>query len=139
MEALKKIRIASDQTQDLNKGKTTWFNGKLTRINEGPTTTLYLFHESRTELFYPEHDNAEPYEVEVTEAFPVRVSNPVTRSEAINNAEMQYYGLYSAMEVASFNASLARKARKNPNDAEVIEHDHLIESVKEQLTAINVL
>lgn len=137
MEALAKIRIASNQSEDLNKGKTTWLNGVLTRFNEGPKTTLYLFHELTTEIEYPEE--GDPVEVQVMYAFPVRVDNPIKRDQAINNAEMQRYGLYSAMDVASFNASLARKSRANAKDAEVVEHDEFMELVKQELTRIEVL
>lgn len=137
MEALKKIRIASDQSQDLNKGKTTWVNGILTQFNEGPKTTLYLFHEFTTEIEYPKE--GDPIKVPVTYAFPVRVDNPIRRDQAINNAEMQRYGLYSAMDVASLNAALARKSRSNSMDDEVIEHDNFMEAVKDELTRIGII
>jgi hypothetical protein len=42
------------------------------------------------------------------------------------------------MEVASFTASLARKYRDNPDDAEVREHDEFIAWVKDELSKIGV-
>ena len=69
-------------------------------------------------------------------AFPIRVMKPVNRDMAINAAEMEAYCLNSAMEVASFSASMARKHRENSKDQEVKEHDAFISWVKEELTKI---
>ena len=90
--------------------------------------TLYFFHEDET------HAESET----VTRAFAVPVEKPVTRARAINAAEMEAYGLHEAMEVASFNASLARKWRENPQDAECIEHDQFIEAIKAGLDYMGI-
>jgi hypothetical protein len=42
------------------------------------------------------------------------------------------------MAVASFNASLARKSRLNPDDTEVITHDNFINAVKTELSNIGI-
>ena len=52
---------------------------------------------------------------------------------------MQAYNLRSSMDVASLNASLARKYRENNSDEEVKEHDEFIEFVKSELTKIEIL
>lgn len=44
--------------------------------------------------------------------FPIRVEKPATRASLINGAEQAAYNLITVMDVASFNASLARKARE---------------------------
>ena len=64
------------------------------------------------------------------------MSNPVTRAKAINQAEMLAYDLHDALQVASFNASLARKARNGEDLDEVREHDEFIAEVKAQLSDI---
>lgn len=71
-------------------------------------------------------------------AFPFRVKKPYSRDSAINTAEMEAYSLKTSMQVASFNASLARKSRENPEDEEVKEHDGFIAWVKEELTRIGI-
>ena len=52
--------------------------------------------------------------------------------------EMEAYGLRSSMEVASLNASLARKHRLDPDDSEVTEHDNFIAWVKRELDSIGL-
>ena len=106
-------------------------DGRLIRsgTQNARTTTLYFFHEDETDA---EGET-------VTRAFAVPVEKPVTRARAINAAEMEAYGLNDAMEVASFNAALARKWRENPNDQECIEHDQLIEDIKDGLTDMGIL
>lgn len=91
--------------------------------------TLYFFHEDVTDA----EDQT------VTRAFAVPVGKPVTRARAINAAEMEAYNLHDAMEVASYNAALARKWRENPNDTECMEHDQFIESIKLELTAMGII
>jgi hypothetical protein len=97
------------------------------------STLLYLFREVEPGI---ELDTA-PYEMpDRVRAFVVEVENPVTRAKAINAAEMLAYDLHNALEVASFNASLARKARNQEDAEEVREHDEFIAAVKSELTAI---
>ena len=66
-------------------------------------------------------------------AFAIRLEKPLTKDKAINAAEMEAYGLASAMDVASLNAALARKWRENINDKDVSEHDVFIRWVKAEL------
>jgi hypothetical protein len=101
--------------------------------------TLYVDHYDYTQI-EPQAEGAEkePQEHIVTRAFAIRVQKPLSRDAAINAAEMEAYQLRSAMEVASFTASLARKYRDNPNDAEVREHDEFIAWVKDELSKIGV-
>lgn len=70
--------------------------------------------------------------------YMIRCAKPATRAMIINAAEMQAYGLVSAMDSASLNASLARKARANAMDPEVLEHDEFIDWVKRGLDEIGV-
>ena len=113
-----------------------WKDGKLTMLNEGHgKATIFLDHKSETVC---ETIGEETVEKEITRAFAVRMDSPVTRDAAINAAEMEAYGLRTAMDVASFNASLARKARLNAEDAEVAEHDTFVGWVKEELDKIGL-
>lgn len=109
-------------------------NGRLLQSGKPAAryTTLYFFHEEE------ENSEAEGMPDNVSRAFAVPIEKPVTRARAINAAEMEAYGLRDAMDVASFNASLARKWRENPSDMECIEHDQFIEAVKQELTAMGI-
>lgn len=129
MIAISKIRIPANKSQDLNQAQSTWINGKLAALDEGTHITFFIGHET-----VPDDESSEP----ATVAFPVRVAKPVSRDMAINAAEMSAYGLRSAMEVASFNASLGRKYREDLSDSEVAEHDLFIAWAKAELTAIGV-
>lgn len=115
------VADANDSTQTIREGK-------VIAINEDKYVTVFINHE-----------------VVLTEdgdsiiATPLRVEAPLTRGKLINRAEMDAYGLQDAMEVASFGTSLSRKARLNPEDAEVIEHDAFIADIKESLNAIGII
>ncbi len=98
--------------------------------------TLYFFHEDIEES--QENPDGTYGPPRLTRAFAVPVEKPITRARAINAAEMAAYGLNDAMEVASFNASLARKWRENPQDAECIEHDQFIEAIKDGLNDMGI-
>jgi hypothetical protein len=123
---LNKIIVANVATTEGD----VFMNGRLVKSGtpNARFTNLYFFHEDETDA------DGET----VTRAFAVPVEKPVTRAKAINAAEMEAYGLHDAMEVASFNAALARKWRENPQDAECIEHDQLIENIKEGLSAMGI-
>lgn len=115
-------------------------NGRLVRSGSANArfVTLYFFHEDETAC--PTDSPAEePTEPTATRAFAVPVEKPITRARAINAAEMEAYGLRDAMEVASFNAALARKWREHPDDMECLEHDRFIEDVKTELTAMGIV
>lgn len=101
-------------------------------LNEGRCSIVYIGHEESTKLDEQGNEETE------TRAMQIRVDNPVTRGKVINSAEMEAYGLKSSMEVASFNASLARKHRMDPDDNEVIEHDKFIAWVKQELDSIGL-
>lgn len=126
------VEVPATKEEDINKGLTKWSDGKYVSIDEGTHVTLYVDH--REECIA----DGDGEERTVVRAFPIRVKKPVSRDMAINAAEMEVYGLNSAMEVASFNASLARKARANAADEEVIEHDEFIAWVKVRLDDIRL-
>jgi len=110
----------------------------LTQLDEGTHVTLFL--DKKTEVV-SQPDPTDPnksVDVEITRAVHLRVPKPLTRARAINEIEMQAYGLNDALEVASFGTSLSRKARANAEDPEVLEHDQLINWGKEKLTEIGI-
>ena len=125
------IEVPSTEEQDLNRGKTTWRNGKCVMLDEGRHVTIYIGHKE--EYRYGTGEDESSVEEKIMTAFPIRVVKPLSKSASINAAEMNAYALPGAMEVASFNASLARKWRENINDTEVKEHDEFIKWVKEEL------
>jgi hypothetical protein len=139
MKDVNHIIVPTDESEDGMRELTTWRNGRLVAVDEGTHVTLYVDHYDYTQI-EPQAEGAEeePQERTVTRAFAIRVQKPLSRDAAINAAEMEAYQLRSAMEVASFTASLARKYRDNPNDAEVREHDEFIAWVKDELSKIGV-
>lgn len=132
MKELNYIEVPTAHEEDINAGLTAWKDGKMISMDEGSFKTLFIGHktEVRTD---------EDGEKTVTLAFPVRVEKPVTRDKVINAAEMAAYDLTSAMDVASFTASLARKSRENEDNEEVSEHDDFIAWVKEELNGIGLI
>lgn len=137
MKELERVEIPTSMAEDINAEFTTWRDGKCVALDEGQYVTLFIAHTTTAELVsdIPEE---EPKEKNVTRACSIRVPKPVTRDMAINAAEMAAYGLKDAMQVASFNAALARKSRANANDAEVVEHDNFIELIRTELTNIGL-
>lgn len=132
MITLNKIPVPSMEEQDCNKGKTTWHGGRCAMLNEGRCSIVFIGHEDSMRVDEQGNETTE------TRAMQIRVENPVTRGKVINSAEMEAYGLRTSMEVASLNASLARKHRLDPDDSEVTEHDNFIAWVKRELDSIGL-
>jgi hypothetical protein len=124
--------VPSTKAQDANPTLTRWLDDKCISLDEGSHTTFFIGHQIE---YYSDGDDSE---VSRTVAFPIRVQKPVSRDAAINAAEMEAYQLNTAMEVASFTASMARKFRENPQDSEVLAHDEFIQWVKQELTKIGI-
>lgn len=131
------IEVPSSVDNDDNRGKTRWVDGRCVSLDLGGSVLLYLGHKTYVNDSYVDGDGSVISKT-ITEAFPVRVNKPVTRSGAIIASEMSAYKLSSALEVASLGASLARKFRDNPDDPEVKEHDEFISWVKTELDNIGL-
>ena len=123
------VTVPSTTEQDINNGLTKWVDGKYISIDEGAFITVYIAH-------FVESQNESGNDV--VKAYPIRIEKPLSRDAVINAAEMQAYGLVTAMDVASFNASLARKSREGEDNADVKEHDEFISWVKDELTKIGI-
>lgn len=123
------VEVPAKMELDINLNSTKWYDGKYILIDEGTHITIYIAHfvESQNELGN-----------DVVKAYQIRIEKPLSRDAVINAAEMQAYGLVTAMDVASFNASLARKSREGEDDADVKEHDEFISWIKEELTKIGI-
>lgn len=142
MLLINKQPVPTTPQEDINYGtKSTWYDGLYASLQDGANhRILFLFHESE-EVFVSKINELG---IEVSElarqtvALPLRLTLPITRAKAINAAEMEVYKLKDALEVASFNASLARKSRENSRDGEVLEHDQFIAEVKDYLTKIGI-
>ena len=126
------IEVPVSQEEDINKELTTWKDGKCISLDEGTSITVFVDHFN--EISTDEEDNERILE----RAYPIRVEKPISRDKLINAAEQQAYGLVTAMDVASFNASLARKSRENEDSEDVQEHDEFISWVKGKLTEIGI-
>lgn len=134
MKNTKFVEVPASKEQDVNEGLTTWKDGKYVSIDEGTHVTYFIAHESSARVSV--NPEGEEVTIPIVTAFPIRVAKPISRANIINAAEMQYYELNNALDVASFGASLARKARENANDEEVIEHDLFIQEVKNELNRL---
>ena len=106
------------------QGRLNYHDGKLVNYEHGSVVNVYLFHEQ---------------DGEDVRAMEVTMTAPMTRAKCINAAEMAAYGLNDAMDVASFNASMSRKARCSEDMEEVVEHDDFIRDVKVELTALGIV
>ena len=131
MKTINYVAVPAVESEDINRDKTKWENDRCVSIDEGNFVTLYIGHHSEEKVILEDGSEYEP-----VKAFPIRVAKPVNRDMAINAAEMEAYCLNSAMGVASFSASMARKYRENAEDQEVKEHDEFIQWVKDELTKI---
>lgn len=125
--------VPATEDEDINKDVTTWRDGKLVAMNISESKcVIYLNHQ--LEEVEDENGNTSV----VVRAWAVEVARPIKRDDCINSAEMTAYNLRSAMEVASFNSALARKAREDSEDEEVAEHDKFVSVVKEWLDVIGI-
>src|SRR5574344_2121970 len=112
--------------QDINQGESTWREGKYISINDGTQVTVYIAH------YIEQSTSVDGNTINTMRAYPIRVDKPISRDVLINAAEMQAYGLVTAMDVVSFNASLARKSREGEDNEDVREHDEFISWVKDE-------
>lgn len=131
------IEIPSSVDNDDNKGKTRWVDGRCVSLDLGGSVLLYLGHKTYVNDSYVGGDG-NVISKTITEAFPVKLDKPVSRDKAIIAAEMTAYGLDSAYDVASLDASLARKFRNNLEDKEVQDHDMFISWIKVELDKIGL-
>lgn len=117
--------------------------GQVVSMIDGKERVVFMGHEE-VEVPVPDHrpeaeGNGSPVRTERrTIAFEVRIPMPVTRAKAITAAEMEAYELVTALDVASFNAGLARKQREGVDIQEVTDHDEFIGWVKNELTKIGI-
>jgi len=126
------IEIPATSDKDINPNQTIWKDGKCISLDEGEYITVYVDHIS--EIIKDENGDDKT----IMKVYPIRVKKPISRDKLINEAEKQAYNLVSAMDVASFNASLARKFRENENNEEIKEHDEFITFIKNKLKEIGL-
>lgn len=104
-------------------GQLNYHDGKLVSYEHGSVVNVYLFHEQ---------------DGEQVRAMEITMSMPMTYDKCLNAAEMAAYGLRTAMDVAAFAASLARKQRTGEDAAEVAEHDAFMNKVKDELASLGI-
>lgn len=108
-------------------------------LDEGNAVTVYLdvHEEERTEMVSSDDGESERPEVrKVKVGYAVRCEKPVSHDGFINAAEMLAYGLRDEKALASFYASLSRKARNSEDSEEVKEHDEFVAWVKSELDKV---
>lgn len=134
MVTINKTIVPYSKAEDYAQEDSVWKDGKYVMSKGTRTDTYYIGHE------YEEHQEELPTGEVITKnvcrAFAINVRKGALRGDVINAAEMTAYGLRDAMDVASFNAALARKFREDPDDAECKEHDAFISWVKKELNKI---
>lgn len=130
------VEVPSSKDMDINTSESTWMGNKCISLNEGNYITVFIDHQSEPVM---RNINGVMQEQTIIRAIPIRVKKPLTRGKLINAAEMDAYNLHTAMDVASYNASLARKSRENETDDEIKEHDDFINFIKDGLTNIGIL
>jgi len=126
------IEIPATPDKDINPNQTTWKDGKCISLDEGKYITVYVDHTH--EVMIDENGD----EKDIVKAYPIRVEKPLSRDKLINEAEKQAYNLVTAMDIASFNASLARKFREGEDSEEIREHDEFISFIKNKLKEIGL-
>lgn len=114
--------IVPESTGD-GGGRLNYHDGKLVSYEHGSVVNVYLWHET---------------DGEETRAFEITIQAPLTFDKCVNGAEMSAYGLSNALDVASFNASLARKTRNGEDLDKVKEHDNFIKQVKLELCSLGL-
>ena len=115
-------------------------------LDEGNAVTVYLdvHDDERTEMVMGDEVDSDgnptsEYHCEVRKVkvgYAVRCEKPVSREGFINAAEMLAYGLRDEKALASFYASLSRKARNSEDSDEVKEHDEFVAWVKSELDKV---
>ena len=130
------VEVPSSKEMDINASESTWKGNRCISLDEGDYITVFIDHHSEPVM---KETNGIMQEQAIIRAFPIRVKKPLTRAKLINAAEMEAYNLNTAMDVASFNASMARKSRENETDDEIKEHDDFISFIKGKLTEIGIL
>lgn len=108
-------------------------------LDEGNAVTVYLdaHEEERTEMVPSDDGESEhPEARKVKVGYAVRCEKPVSRDGFTNAAEMLAYGLRDENALASFYASLSRKARNGEDADEVKEHDEFVAWVKSELDKV---
>lgn len=104
-------------------GRLSYKDGKVVVYEHGRKVSVYLFHED---------------DGEAVRAFEVTMEAPLTFEKCVNAAEMAAYGLRTAMDVASFGASLSRKQRTGEDAADIQEHDTFMAEVKDELERLGL-
>lgn len=118
-----------------------FLNGKLVMSKGITEDTYYIGHEVKR-VYVPElqpDEDGKYHEVNILVerlyAMPVTVPHPAIYEAVIDAIERKAYNLKSDAAALSFNASLARKSRINPDDPEVKEHDEFMNSVLQEVRA----
>lgn len=134
--SLNKTAIPADPAA-IDPNKSTWKDGKLVALDLGDSVELFIGHE--VETVTEDVPDGEPVEHQVVRAFGFRVPKPVNKAGAMNAAEMAAYNLRTAMDVASFNAGLARHQRMGDDQGEASAHDSLLDWVSRELAALGIV
>lgn len=116
--------VPSTIEEDYNSSRTVWNGGKIQSMDEGRYVTVFIGHKAVKSV------NEDGSEVDVTEAFPVRVQKPYSLDKAVVAGVMSAYGLMTSQDYAALSEEIERKRRINVEDASVKEYDILVDWIR---------
>lgn len=121
------INIPTTPEEDHNIRKTTWINNRLVELKEGIHTIYYIGHQDSFQI----SENGS--EIITTQAFPIRVKNPITDEKILNTAIKRAYRLNTDEDVSIFQTELLSLYQTNPNSAKLVEYNEFVKWVKNEL------
>lgn len=116
--------VPSTIEEDYNSSRTVWNGGKIQSMDEGSYVTMFIGHKTVKSV------NEDGSEVDVTEAFPVRVQKPYSLDKAVVAGVMNAYGLMKSQDYTALSEEIERKRRINSEDASVKDYDILVDWIR---------
>lgn len=116
--------VPSTIEEDYNSSRTVWNGGKIQSMDEGRYVTVFIGHKAVKSV------NEDGSEVDVTEAFPVRVQKPYSLDKAVVAGVMNAYGLMTSQDYTALSEEIERKRRINSEDSDVKDYDILVDWVR---------
>lgn len=116
--------VPSTIEEDYNSSRTVWNGGKIQSMDEGRYVTVFIGHKAVKSV------NEDGSEVDVTEAFPVRVQKPYSLDKAVVAGVMSAYGLFTQSDYTAFVEDIAQKRRIDESNREVSDYDMFVDWIR---------
>ena len=116
--------VPSTIEEDYNSRRTVWNGGKIQSMDEGSYVTMFIGHKTVKSV------NEDGSEVDVTEAFPVRVQKPYSIDKAVMAGVMSAYGLFTQSDYTAFVEDIAQKRRIDESNHEVSDYDMFVDWIR---------